>query len=94
MSDNPIKVLEKQSGLIRLLIYLKDKSPVNVQSIIDDSDIYPNIMYASIRKAKEIALIEDKVDNSKYPPRTMLNLTEKGRLVAQKLKEIEEILKG
>lgn len=94
MSENPIKVLEKQSGLIRLLIYLSEKSPINVQSIIDDSDIYPNIMYASIRKAKEIALIEDKVDNSKYPPRTMLSLTEKGRRVAQKLKEIEEILKG
>jgi DNA-binding MarR family transcriptional regulator len=94
VSENPIKVLEKQSGLIRLLIYLSEKSPINVQSIIDDSDIYPNIMYASIRKAKEIALIEDKVDNSKYPPRTMLSLTEKGRRVAQKLKEIEEILKG
>ena len=77
-----------------MLIYLKDKPPVNVQSIIDDSDIYPNIMYASIRKAKEIALIYDRVDNSKYPPRTILNLTDKGRRVAQKLKEIEEILKG
>lgn len=94
MSDNPIKVLEKQSGLIRLLIYLNDRSPINVQAIVEDSDIYPNIMYVSIRKAKDLKLIDDKIDNSKYPPRTMLYLTEKGKKVAQKLKEIEEILKG
>ena len=94
MTDNPIKVLEKQSGLIRLLIYLNDKSPINVQSIVDDSDIYPNIMYASIKKAKSLSLIEDKIDNSKYPPRNVLYLTERGKKVAEKLKEIEEILKG
>jgi DNA-binding MarR family transcriptional regulator len=93
VSDNPIKVLEKQSGLIRLLIYLHDRPPVNVQSIVDNSDIYPNIMYASIKKAKDLKLIEDKIDDTKYPPRTMLSLTEKGKPVAQKLKEIEEILK-
>ena len=51
-------------------------------------------MYASIKKAKDLKLIEDKIDDTKYPPRTMLSLTEKGKPVAQKLKEIEEILKG
>lgn len=87
MTDNPIKVFEKQSGLIRLLIYLNDNPPTNVQSIVDDSGIYPNIMYPSIRKAKELGLISEEIDNSKYPPRTVLHLTEKGKLVSQKLKK-------
>ncbi len=94
MTNNPIKILEKQSGLIRLLIYLNDNPPTNVQSIVDNSEIYPNIMYPSIRKAKELKLIKEEIDNSKYPPRTVLYLTERGKLVAQKLKEIEEILKS
>ena len=93
MTDNPIKIFEKQSGLIRLLIYLNDNPPTNVQSIVEDSDIYPNIMYPSIRKAKELGLISEEIDNSKYPPRKVFHLTENRKLVAKKLKEIEEILK-
>ena len=94
MTNNPIKILEKQSGLIRLLIYLNDNPPTNVQSIVDNSEIYPNIMYPSIRKAMELGLIREEIDNSKYPPRTILHLSEKGELVAKKLKEIEVLLRG
>lgn len=93
MTDNPIKVFEKQSGLIRLLIYLVDQEPINVQSVTENTDIYPNIMYASLHKAKKLSLISKKYDRSTYPPRNMMPLTDKGRKVAEKLKEIEEILK-
>ena len=93
MTDNPIKVFEKQSGLIRLLIYLVDQEPINVQSVTENTDIYPNIMYASLHKAKKLSLISKKYDRSTYPPRNMMSLTDKGRKVAEKLKEIEEILK-
>ena len=93
MTDNPVKVFEKQSGLIRLLIYLVDQEPINVQSVTENTDIYPNIMYASLQKAKKLSLISKKYDRSTYPPRNMMSLTDKGRKVAEKLKEIEEILK-
>jgi len=93
VTDNPIKVFEKQSGLIRLLIYLVDQEPINVQSVTENTDIYPNIMYASLHKAKKLSLISKKYDRSTYPPRNMMSLTDKGRKVAEKLKEIEEILK-
>jgi len=33
-----------------------------------------------------------RVDNSTYPPRNMISLTDKGREVAEKLKEIKEVL--
>lgn len=93
MTANPIKIFEKQSGLIRLLVYLNDNPPTNVQSTVEDSDIYPNIMYPSIRKAKELGSIREEIDNSKYPPKKVLHLTENGKLVAKKLKESEDILK-
>jgi predicted transcriptional regulator len=37
-------------------------------------------------------LIESTIDNTKYPPQNVISLTNKGRKVAQKLKEIEEVL--
>ena len=94
MSENPIRVLEKQSGLIRLLIYLLDHQPINVQSVIENTDIYPNIMYASLRKAKDLGLISSRMDNKLYPPRNMISLTDKGKKVAKHLMEIELILGG
>jgi len=50
-------------------------------------------MYASLQKAKNLSLISKKYDRSTYPPRNMMSLTDKGRKVTEKLKEIEEILK-
>ena len=94
VSENPIRVLEKQSGLIRLLIFLLDHQPINVQSVIESTDIYPNIMYASLKKSKDLGLITTRTDSRSYPPRSMISLTDKGRKVAKHLKEIEEILGG
>ena len=94
MSENPIRVLEKQSGLIRLLIFLLDHQPINVQSVIESTDIYPNIMYASLRKSKNLGLITSRTDSKSYPPKNMISLTDRGKKVAKHLKEIEGILGG
>jgi len=45
------------------------------------------------QKAKKLSLISKKYDRSTYTPRNMISLTDKERKVAEKLKEIEEILK-
>jgi len=49
-------------------------------------------MYASLQKAKNLSLISKKYDRSTYPPRNMISLTDKGRKVAEKGKEIEKLL--
>jgi len=92
VSDNPIKVFEKQSGLIRLLIYLVEHEPINVKSVIENTNIYPNIMYAFLQKVKKLSLISTKSDRSTYPPRNMIPFTDKGRKVAEYLKKIEVVL--
>jgi len=43
---------------------------------------------------KQMKLVDAKIDNSKFPKEEIISLTNKGRKVAQKLKEIEEILEG
>jgi len=39
-------------------------------------------------------LVDAKIDNSKFPNEEIISLTDKGKKVAEKLKEIEEILEG
>lgn len=92
MTKEPIRIFEKQSGLIRTLIYLLDNSPINVQAIIDNTDIYPNIMYASLKKASDLGLIIQTTDASKYPPRNMISLSERGKRVAELLSQIKHEL--
>ena len=53
-----------------------------------------NNAYSSISWLKQMKLIDVRIDNNKYPSEEIVSLTDKGRKVAQKLKEIEEILEG
>jgi len=92
VSDNPIDVFEKQSGLIRLLIYLVEHEPINVKSVIVNTNIYSNIMYAFLQKVKKLSLISIKSDRPTHLPRNMISFTDKGRKVAEYLKKIEVML--
>lgn len=53
----PIRALEKQSGLARLLLFLYLEGPGSMSWMIDTSNIYPNVGYAAARKATELGLI-------------------------------------
>ncbi|MEM0141625.1 MAG: winged helix-turn-helix transcriptional regulator [Thermoplasmatales archaeon] len=86
-----IKALETQSGAMRLLLHLL-KGPSYVTLILDETDI-PNIqLHRSIDLLERLKLIQKKVDVSAYPKRNIISLTERGTAVAQKVKEIEDLL--
>lgn len=87
-----VKALETQSGAMRLLMYLM-KSPSYVTLILKETDI-PNIqLLRSVNLLLDLKLIQKKVDSSTYPKRNIITLTNKGKLIAQKVKEIEALLK-
>ncbi|MGB9815728.1 MAG: hypothetical protein ACPLVI_07305, partial [Thermoplasmata archaeon] len=56
--------------------------------ILNDTEIPVHQLYSSIKKAKELGLAESRIDSSKYPARNLIYLTEKGKEVAMKIKEI------
>jgi len=87
-----LKNLEGQKGILRILVYLLDKGEVSIQYITDNTDLYYNIVKKSSSLLREYGLANTRVDNSTYPPRNMISLTEKGRKVAEQLKKIEEVL--
>jgi predicted transcriptional regulator len=45
-------------------------------------------------RLKQMKLVRARIDSSKYPSEEIISLTGKGRKVAEKLKEIEEVLGG
>lgn len=83
---------EGQKGTIRLLLYLLDKEEISLSTILKDTDIYDRIFWKSSEILKLNGLVLTRLDNSTYPPKNMIKLTEKGKLVANKLKEIQDIL--
>ena len=89
---DPLKVLEKQSGFLRLLVYLLDKKEKTLTEILDETDIPVHQLYASIEKAKELGLVKTRVDKGKYPARNLMRITEKGKKVALKIGEVLSLI--
>ena len=89
---DPLKVLEKQSGFLRLIHYLGENSEKPLTEILDETDIPVHQLYSSISKAKELDLVKTRMDSKKYPPRNMVSLTAKGKRFSKKLEELIRIL--
>ncbi len=85
---------EGQKGTIRLLLYLLDKEEISLSTILKETDIYDRIFWKSSDVLKDNNLLITRVDSTSYPPKNMVSLTVKGKRVAEKFKEIQEILSG
>ena len=88
----PLEKLEGQKGVLRILVYLLYHGETNFQRIVDESDLYDRIVRNSLPILKDAGLVSTKIDNTSYPPKNMISLTEKGKRIAEKLMEIEEIM--
>ena len=75
----PLKVLEKQSGFLRLMVYLSNKKEKALTEILYETDISVHQLYSSIEKGK-------------YPAGNLMRITEKGKKVAKKIGEILVLL--
>ena len=57
-----IRVFEKQSGLLRLIVFLDEQDEYLLSKIWADAGISINQGYRSVEKAKQMGLIRQKVD--------------------------------
>ena len=85
---DPLKVLEKQSGFLRLIHYLGENGEKPLTDIMNDAEISVHQLYSSIEKAKELDLVKTRMDSRKYPPRNMVSLTQRGERVCRKIVEL------
>jgi predicted transcriptional regulator len=92
LSSSAIEEIEGQKGVLRLLVYLYNVEEVNFQKILDETNLYARIVKNSVAILEKNGLAITKVDRTSYPPKNMVSLTKKGKRVAEKIKEIEEII--
>ncbi len=81
-------MIEKQSGFLRLLLYLDEHGEQAITEILEGSGIPVHQLYASIEMAKNWKLVSSRIDKSSYPNRNLIGITEKGKIAAKKLKDL------
>ena len=72
-----LKLIEKQSGFLRLISYLHKKGETQITTIIEDTDIPVHQLYSSIEKGKSIGIVKTRVD-------TVMNKFEKEYVTGRK----------
>jgi len=75
---------------MKILIYLLNEKETPYEPLKGKF----NSAYSSVSQLKQMKLVDAKIDNSKFPKEEIITLTEKGKQIALKLKEIEEMLGG
>ena len=89
-----VEVLEHQSGIIRILLYLLDHGQAFQMELADAGGMYDRIVTVGLVKLEALSLVRRWIDENAPTPRKMSALTEKGIKVAKKLKEIDLLLTG
>lgn len=85
-----LKYLE-QIGTLRVLLFLEKNEGSNITKMKNEiDDLSQAGLYTALKALLALELIRDEV--STYPRMRRFYLTEKGKRVAAKIKEIKEIL--
>lgn len=87
-----MSLFERRAGGLRLLVFLLSEKEAEMKKIIYGADLNASSAYASLEMLKELGLVQARIDQTKYPARNMISLTEKGKAVAEMLGKIEDIL--
>jgi DNA-binding MarR family transcriptional regulator len=74
---------------MKILIYLLHEKETPYESLKGKF----SSAYSSVSRLKQMKLVRARIDSSKYPSEEIISLTDRGRKVAEKLKEVEEVLK-
>ncbi len=79
-------MIEKQSGFLRLLLYLDEHGEQFITEILGGSGIPVHQLYASIEIAKNWKLVSTRIDKSSYPDRNLIMIMEKEKEAEVKLR--------
>lgn len=77
----------------RILLFLLDNEGATYRDIYTKTGTNPNATTKALKELIELGLIYDKRENG-YPRRRFIYLTDHGKEVARKLKEIVDIING
>ncbi|MHB1811169.1 MAG: hypothetical protein ACYCPR_01970 [Thermoplasmataceae archaeon] len=86
-----VEYFESQSGVIRRSLSLDSRDEVVLSNIWPGSRIEIHQGRAFLDLLKDMGLVKGRIDSRSYPSKKMITLSENGKKVAEKFKEIKEI---
>lgn len=78
---------------ILMVLNSDSKKEWTMSDIVSIGKMNRQTVYNNLRILLNLGLITEKREEG-FPPRRLISLTEKGKKVAEKLEEIEEVLSG
>nr|WP_012548821.1 winged helix-turn-helix transcriptional regulator [Acidianus hospitalis]ACI15713.1 hypothetical protein [Acidianus hospitalis W1] len=76
----------------KILLFLLKKDGVPAKTIVDEGGVNNTPLLRALQELEQLGLVTEKREENVIPRRRLIFLTEKGRKVAEKLKEINEII--
>jgi DNA-binding MarR family transcriptional regulator len=76
----------------KILLFLMKKDGVPAKTIVDEGGVNNTPLLRALQELEQLGLVTEKREENVIPRRRLIFLTEKGRKVAEKLKEINEII--
>ena len=92
-----IKAIDGQTGALFIILHLSQEAGNNMRQLIGRLNISQAAAYSSIETLIKHNLVEEKEEwgkDRRGGKRKNYYLTDKGKKVAEKLKEIEKIIEG
>ena len=86
-----VKYFESHSGVIRRLMPMDSRDEVMFSNIWQGSRIVTHQGRSFPDLLKDMDLVKGRIDSRSYPSKKMITLSENGKKVAEKFKEIKEI---
>lgn len=86
-----VEYFESQPGVIRRLMPLDSRDDIMFSNIWPGSRIVTHQGRSFPDLLKDMDLVKGRIDSRSYPSKKMITLSENGKKVAEKFKEIKEI---
>lgn len=87
----PIDLLQRPPKVLAILVHLLDREETTPSNLMRDLNLATKTYYAAVRRLTELGLVFDREEGA-FPRRVFVQLTPKGRDVAQHLLPLSDIL--
>lgn len=88
-----IAEFERHSGLLRILLILRNEGKLNLQAFIEKYGLYSTSFYRAIEKAQQMGLVMVKANKTNHRTKKFVELTELGERISAELMKIEKELR-
>ncbi|QXJ30323.1 winged helix-turn-helix transcriptional regulator [Saccharolobus shibatae] len=78
----------------KVLLFLLKKDGVPAKVLVEEGGVNNTPLIRALQELEQLGLVTEKREENVIPRRRLIFLTEKGKKVAEKLREINEIIKA